>query len=94
MTIDEHIKGLRKRADEYWDRLCSDNLSYIGSIAQSRDNDAYIILSELIKLLEELKWYREQDLIKREDVYDAFRWAIEYEPYECDLLDKIPKAEQ
>lgn len=86
MTIDERILWMKERAKT----LETDGYSFLGQ--QYREN---------VSMLEELKWYRSQDLINRNDIPEYCK--LDCERIHCETCDKtfsfcneimqIPKAE-
>lgn len=94
MTIDEMINWVRRKMQESQGVHNSHNVIYR--------------YSQILILLRELKWYREQDFIKRDNVKEKCRCTLYREEYcknttpckECteyglffDDIEKIPKAE-
>lgn len=87
MTIDEHIKHIQG------------TIEWAKAFGGEDDDDLIIYWTEQLEMLEELKWYREQDLIRREDASRIISTCEDCCKYgnclDCEMmrLYEIPKAE-
>lgn len=79
MTIDEHIKHIQG------------TIEWAKAFGGKDDDNLIIMWAEQLEMLEELQWYREQDLIRREDVIPIPIYCT-HGMGECSVIYTCPKC--